>query len=338
MALAFSPPIETRRASNPATELATRGRNAELLGYTEPRLNGQVMVQGNLLGELPPRVMNDPDIRVLPLAQPQGWWEARVRQPFNTVSWQIELPPDFVDGVWTAQQLVGGAALKGSLAHLLNVDIPSHGNWLLKIRPLPDPVAFFNHIRWHEYQHVADHRWLAQQIIGPWDEWYSTAQEKALKFQRKSKVELESSLKLKQYTESTIRIVRYWQAALYQSGDLYHHTRLGSTPILQVARVQPPTQNDPNGELELTIEATERILSRITMDSHPHTTFGLKPITIWAPFGAGNMNLSGNEPKITKGAPVVTRSLLEILGLNTRRIGETITTQDDDDYEGPPLF
>jgi hypothetical protein len=49
---------------------------------------------------LPPRDLNGPEIETTNGA---FGFQARVRKPpFNTVSWQIELPPRPVNGVWTA--------------------------------------------------------------------------------------------------------------------------------------------------------------------------------------------------------------------------------------------
>ena len=42
---------------------------------------------------------------------------------------------------------------------------------VIYVEPKPNWDQFCLHVRNHEYQHVADHKWLAQQIIGPLDAW-----------------------------------------------------------------------------------------------------------------------------------------------------------------------
>jgi len=229
MALAFQSPIETLRSSNPATELATQ-TNPEVLGFTAPHLNGEIMLQRAQLP--PPRDLSGPEIETINGA---FGWQARVRKPpFNTVSWKIELPPRPVNGVWTASRPVPAGLLRPPLARVPGIDLqklPSTGDFTLVLRPLPDADSFYKHIVWHEYQHVADHRWLAREIIGPWDEWYTIAHEKGLRFQRSSMADAINATRLTQYAESTIRIARYWQAALYDSGNLYHKPGLGDYPV-----------------------------------------------------------------------------------------------------------
>jgi hypothetical protein len=132
-----------------------------------------------------------------------------------------------------------------------------------------------------------------------------------------------NATRLTQYAESTIRIARYWQAALYDSGNLYHKPGLGDYPVLRIFKIQPPTSHSA-GVLELTIEAKPMIKQPITMNSHPHTTFGLHPIQETLLPDEERHNLNGLEERITPNGPVISRSLLWVHEVRARKVDDVI--------------
>jgi hypothetical protein len=350
MPVVFTVPVVQRAAQNPADMLLGDVSSLDL-GFCEPRLNGNSMLQARgVMRELPPIPMNEPVKNVVP-GQTVGHFSAQLQAPapVNTVSWLITVPPQPVDGSWRSQPTTGlainqlvarMAKVEPSFRGMANQKFPGDWKFTLVLNPQPDAAAFMNHIIWHEHQHAADHHWLAQQIIGPWQSWVDAAIAKNLWFDCPDRLRLITALQspgmanpVVDYALSINRIVRYWQATLSQSGDLYHRTPAGACPAIRFQKLAgtPRVTGASNMELHLTIQAVTPIQAPINHLSPPHTIFNILPLT---------RTMDGNEPKITPngagGARVLNRP--DVHGALVGARIDIPYTPDDDNYELPPLF
>jgi hypothetical protein len=190
-----------------------------------------------------------------------------------------------------------------------------------------------DHIRWHEYQHCADHRWLAEQIIGPWDDWLDTARAKNLRFRAANIIQLRTEVGIPgDYATGATRILRYWQSAIGQSGTLYHQTNLGRIPRLRISKlVGTPRINTGMMELHLTVEATQRIVAPVDHNSPPHTFFTLRPL---------GHPIDGNEGNLASSHIAPAARQIDAHGVHNAINGQDIIipTNDGDDMGFGNLF
>lgn len=302
MPLNFLAPVTQVNATNPADGLLEQNPSLDL-GFCEPRLNGVSMLQSfGVMRELPPSPLREPTQNVdRPVLN--GDWRLRLQAAANPneVSWQISIPPEPVNNTWRSKQTSGMvinqlieklSKAEPSFLPMVRQKFENRWNFHLVLHPLPDAASFMNHIRWHEAQHAADHRWLAEQIIGPWQRWVDAAVDKDLSFTCSDRNHMISAVtNPSAYALSTIRIVRYWQTALAKAGDLYHRTLQGGTPQIRFQKLAGTARVTGASamELHLTIAAAQRIVAPITYQSAPHTIFALPPM---------NKTLTGNDRAI----------------------------------------
>lgn len=255
MALRFHlPPAEIYRApnQNPAEVFATTG--AVEMGLTEPRYNQTAVtqVQANVVTSPVVQITRNPII----IGTQRFPNSARVISvPNHNINWPMFLPPRPVDGTWTAQTKISGHLVKARIEAVLtsrrraNRKVkeqfdPAVNRRLLdprklytvQLKPEPDPETFMNHIKNHEYQHAADHKWLAERIIGWWDAWLTELMQRQITVVARNGVEgLGSGFS---YSIGVPRIIMYWCRMANYSGDLYHDTRAGEYPVLNVESVE----------------------------------------------------------------------------------------------------
>lgn len=127
----------------------------------------------------------------------------------------------------------------------------------VRLIPRPSAHAFMEHLLAHEYQHVEDHAWLARKIIGPLSDWQDQFLQR--QFLANSKLNFHS-VNLANTAETATRIMEYWQRAMEQSGELFHHTPAGAHPIIRVERIVREDRNDGRTTGEVDFSVTPALL------------------------------------------------------------------------------
>jgi len=311
MALVFREPVIRYTAVNPADQFASGtgpGDGGFELGYTEPSYNGQPALSRRCPygTDVPSNVVwHKVDVS----RNHEGRFDARVvAVPNHLFSWYVDLPPRPTEGFVVDRSLWRGWVSKKYPINTVMVayrrfreryprdcaaEVPVgvrmvHGVVYFLCRP--SVAAFMSHIENHEYQHVADHRWLAEKIFGPVDSWAQEAQRKRLVFESGDAVALVKWVRLPSaYAVSDNRVYQYWQKAIGQSGDLYHLTAVGASPVLRLIRVQPSSNDPLTMNFVFEISPPGRI-GDVGLYSPPHRVFALVPV---------GKSLSGNEPKLS---------------------------------------
>ncbi|MXN78049.1 hypothetical protein GR157_25290 [Burkholderia sp. 4701] len=315
MPLIFHDPVVVNTDSSPADQFVERAGAGFDLGYTEPSYMGTVALQRRTrFGAPPPPTIPLHDVAVTPSGGPNGGFRASVGAVHNhDFSWRIELPPKPGD-----QYIVNSNARAGwkSKAYPIDrvvtlcrefkrrfpdrfndalPDATQYGSGIVYLLPAPSVKSFFEHIENHEYQHVADHRWLAEQIFGPIDRWAQVARQKDLVFESGSRADLLTTVRSAgNYASSGIRIYEYWQKCIAASGDLYHHTAAGAAPNVTLMRYHG-SNNDPRILVVVFEISAAQPIGDTGLYSPPHHAFALS--------GAGR-ELNGNEPPLQYGTVV----------------------------------
>ncbi len=320
MALIFRDATWGTWADNPATMIARDGIGSLDLGFAEPKLNGITMIQNKRLGGgLPPINFPSPTVTVISLPFDPKGYEAQVKAPSTDISWHITIPPDpNSEGVWVSDITSTSDQVSRIIECLTGRTMrhPSEWIWRIVVHPLPSAPEFMAHVRFHEKQHVQDHTWLAEQIIGPWDNWLSIADKKKLRFRNANKFQIVSSVSIPgNYATGVERIARYWQEAIKESGDLYHSTAAGGPPQIKILKTAgTPRINSGNMQLHLSIEP--RCLLKVS-PMGAHRKFGLKKLTNTNP-------ISGNEPKLSQGPLVTAPRIIKDLNVHAATYAQVI--------------
>jgi hypothetical protein len=306
MALVFQPPVQTHRAPgiNPAESLATTG-DLEF-GLTVPQYNGIDITQ------LQAHHITDPtthtNLAALNISGRNFNASLRVTAlPVHDISWPMILPPQPIGGVWTANTQPTGRELLDKLRIIsmsraeVNKPLPedmdifnnkkllnARTRYTLRVKPLPSAHEFMEHVAFHECQHVADHRWLAERIIGWWDDWLQelvTQQINVVTTRGFAGLAVSTGFG---YATGVWRIIKYWCTAAAQSGNLYHTIPAGKHPVLGISEI---TDNS------ITVTVTPREILRVQPDMvnvapHREMRFSVR-------------DLNGNEPPLTYATAAV---------------------------------
>lgn len=295
---------------DPARSLVEDG--APDFGITEPFYNGtsafDMASQGPALGNaLRPVTFTAPQATT---AGGYQWRTTIASQAVRDIDWTIRLPPRPAKRYWEFVDVTGGNRLYQFLLkfylkkrqYMASETIPwiehNHlklrfllpGQWVLRMYPQPGVDEFMSHILAHEYQHVEDHAWLAEEIFRPLDDWHEhhantvfLAHEKANLF----------GVGLCGTAESHQRILGYWVQAIIDSGNLYHDSDEGDHPIIHVVNIERPNTRVA-GLVEMTV--TPRTLLRYTGfdldDPLPHG-WGKDKV-----FKVATGKIGGNEPRL----------------------------------------
>jgi hypothetical protein len=298
--LIFADPKVVNTGSDPAEQFVASGGAGFDLGFTEPMYNGVTALKmGGGFSSPPSRIQWHDTTEN---ENPKGTFLTQVPSvPNHYFSWRVELPPRptapyILDGTirlgWksnprpVAEAIAVCSRFKEKYPLLFPGALPqaaSYTQGVIYFLPAPDVSKFFDHITNHEFQHVADHRWIAEQIFGPIDRWARTALSKRLVFRSHNKFDLRNTCMFANYTISPIRVFDYWQASIKKSGDFFHDTALGSHPILQFRRCCA-SSNDARTLLVIFEITPITPMPRITLYSPPHQAFCL-----------GKKMLDGNE-------------------------------------------
>ncbi|WP_339075421.1 hypothetical protein [Teredinibacter turnerae] len=302
--LVFTAPAITRRALNPAQTFVT-GRSFEM-GITIPTYNGTPCtdLQGHHVAQPTVEVRRNGNVS---LKQTTYRSAARITNiPAHTIHSPIVLPPFPINGAWIVGN-VPGNMIKDLLTEICNrrrrdgQTVNNHfdpqknqrlitlGNrYSLVIRLLPDADRFMRHIEFHEYQHISDHRWLAKQIIGRWDDWLRGAMGKIIVSKMSSGADIGAIASGYEYSIGAQRIIMYWARVAAYSGDLYHETDEGASAILNIVSVNDKT-------VTVSMRPKRIIHTRPDINNpEPHRSMAVKA-----------RNIDGTEIDIAYGEPEI---------------------------------
>jgi hypothetical protein len=226
MTIRLQQPVETFRVTTPAADFLA-DMNRLILGVTLPKYEGTVIHD-----DLPVRMpvfISEPGPAD---TQVQVRYMSRVTHDF---SWEISLPPNPVHTRW-----ITNAVPWANINNIIrNLPGPAHGVGVaapaptarLELVPHPNPAALFAHIRNHEWQHAAEHRWLVQKIFKPWDDWVLSKHGVANPFRAKP-----SSFEWigcgGTHGAAPEYFMRYYKAATDDIGDSFHATTAGARPVI----------------------------------------------------------------------------------------------------------
>lgn len=225
-------------------------------------------------------------IHLVPEPGPLGYWEYTAREGVRLFS--------FIDALFQRKP--------GSVPHEQRkwLHDPTYrrrfvlpGPWTLRVHPMPSAPQFMSHLLAHECQHVEDHAWLAQEILGPLDEWHDRHHERRTEFiAGDSQYNLDSIL-LAGTAETATRLIQYWQNAIRQSGDVFHDTHAGAHPDLRVRAIARDDDVRSPGVVDLEVEPVALLqYSGFDLDDpRPHGW----PANV---FNVQTGRLGGNEPVI----------------------------------------
>ncbi|WP_126286443.1 hypothetical protein [Burkholderia stagnalis] len=315
MPLIFHDPVVVNTNSSPADQFVESAGAGFDLGYTEPSYMGTVALQRRTrFGAAPPRTIPLHDVAITPSSGPGGGYRASVGAVHDhDFSWRIELPPKPGDQyIVNSNVRLGWKSKAYPIDRVLTLcrefkrqfpdrfaaalpDATQYTSGIVYLLPAPSVKSLFDHIENHEYQHAADHRWLAEQIFGPIDRWAQVARQKNLVFESDSRTELLAAVQFPgNYASSGIRVYEYWQKCIAASGDLYHHTAAGAAPNVTLIRYHG-SNNDPRILVVAFEISAAQPIGDTSLHSPPHHAFALS--------GAGRA-LDGNEPPLQYGAVV----------------------------------
>ncbi len=192
------------------------------------------------------------EIHLVPDPGPRGFWEWVARD--GTRLWS------FVDSL--------ARRFPEAVAHPLRpwLDDPNYrrrfglpGPWTLRVHAMPSGPAFMSHLLAHECKHMEDHAWLAQEILGPLDEWHDHHHQAGTEFMAgASRYNLYGVL-LAGTSETSDRLIQYWQNAIWQSGEVFHETVAGAHPIVTVRNIQRSDVVGDAGLLELDVRPVHQL-------------------------------------------------------------------------------
>lgn len=249
------PPARILRApaQNPAEIFAQSG--AVEMGFTEPRYNGKAITAvGNADALTPTVAVNRANIIVGGVTYLSS---AQVTAlPNHQISWPMNLPPNPVNGMWTALNKVSGLVITERLNAIVtsrrraganikaNLDpqqnprlISARTQYRFHFKLEPDAATFMHHVEYHELQHAADHKWLAERVIGWWDVWLGELLQNQITVVSSSPSGLDTLAKGFDYSTVGQKIILYWCRVADYSGDLYHDTDEGAPPVLNIEQV-----------------------------------------------------------------------------------------------------
>lgn len=327
--LDFAQPILVRRAVNPA-EMVASGESM-LLGYTTAAYEGS-----NVIASAPPSVHS----LIGGAAEPRDFVKSTLAVVENQdgtftgsvtdegahhFTWTIELPPltqPDLGGVaaWTSSYKPAKALMKQIYSPRYVIGNTLRPQWQILnprtvdarivIRPQPAAASFDDHIRFHELQHVMDHRALATAIFGPLDTWLTTAKTKAILFHSESRFTIGAHVRMAGgYATGDLRILRYWIQACGQSGDLFHATANGAAPVLRWASTSY-TNSGTKADVILELSASH-LMAAPPVGAHAHFT-KLRPL---------NHPIDGNEQAIGTSANAQPARVIQTDNLGARANG-----------------
>lgn len=301
---------------NPARALIEDG--APDFGYTDPSYNGNsaVTVRSGVMQTLAPATVSAPTLQFWTPGDGHAYTHAARIQASaqHDFSWTVHLPPRPTARYWEHRVLRGD--LLWALLDHFHIRRPGMfagrtadwltdpdrrrwfglpGVWIIRITPQPSVRAFMDHILAHEFQHVEDHAWLANEIFGPLDNWHQQHQLAGTVFRAHERFNL-SGVLVAGYAETSQRILRYWQQAIVDSGNLFHNTLQGDHPLMTITNIAHPQRIGEPGLIE--IDVTPRHLL-------PWTGYDLDdPLTHPQRYSGGQFRLAdgvlgGNEPHLT---------------------------------------
>jgi hypothetical protein len=285
-----------------------------LFGLAEPTYNGTPVSQLTLVhtaGQNPQTTIN----RRMPITIRGTLFRSNLmvtQVPNHVISWNVEMPPDPVNGGWEASG-VPGRVLRERLEQintrrlrdgLLVTDgmkpetyaryFRKDARMTLRFEPAPSPEVFMAHVYNHELQHVADHRWLAKTIIGRWDDvLMKMLNEHITLLGRESDATDISGLgTLFGYATSGARIPIYWKICAIDSGELFHETDAGAIPEARIVQITESTATVRIQPRQLITEAPDLV------NPTPHQPLAVKGQNI---DGIELHLLAGNPAPFTKG-------------------------------------
>ena len=332
---------------NPARSFIEEG--APDFGYTEVTYNNQsALIRRSGRGGLAPISVSAPTLQVTALPPGHAYnWRATIQtQEQHDIGWRIHLPPRPRGQYWS-HMLREGARLWSLLdrylvkrpdvfangteawlrrPELMRLFTTPPGPWEIRMYPGPNVDAFMGHILAHEYQHVEDHAWLANAIIGPLDDWHAAHAGTTFFAYEKSNL---YGVILAGYAETYERILRYWQNAIVDSGDLFHNSPQGAHPVMRIVNIQRENRIGEPGLIEIEVEPQTRMIywgfDLDDPDCHPERFAGGDCFRIT------NGKLGGNEPAITRmsGAPIVRQ-----VNFGTPVVGGVLVDTNNDDGIG----
>jgi hypothetical protein len=308
--LTFTAPVINYRAQNPATIFVKDG--AVEMGETIPTYNGTPCIQlqaqhvaspiCQYQHNLAPGVITLGGITYRSAALVTGL-------PAHTIASPVDLPPAPVGDYWMEPNVLGARIVElltmicqkrersgqgvneGLDPRKNNRLIDPLKTYTFKFKIEPDGQSFMSHIEFHEYQHIADHRWLAQQIIGRWDSFLSDLHQGGNAGTRKMVVSTrpQGTLGLANgftYSIGVPRIMMYWARVAAYSGDLYHDTDQGAPPVLRVEQVA-------GDDVIVVLRAKQMLTERPDiLNPKPHREMAVK-----------SQNIDGTEMALGYGAP-----------------------------------
>jgi len=224
MTIRLQQPIETTRATTPAADFLA-DMNRLVLGVTYPKYEGQV-IDDNVSVRLP-LLVSEPGPAD---AQVQVRFMGRVTHDF---SWEISLPPNPAHTRWLSAA-VPWANINNIITHLPGGHLPVPApapTARLELLPQPNPATFYAHVRNHEWQHAAEHRWLVQKIFGPWDTWVMATAGQLDPFTARA-TSFEWITCGGRHGAGPEYYIRYYKAATDNIGDSFHRTAAGARPTI----------------------------------------------------------------------------------------------------------
>lgn len=227
---------ESYTLKNPARAFIEDG--APDFGFTEPFYNGVSAIPIKRRGLMQP---TDFDAPTITYTNGPVFTAQITRCAQHNISWEISLPERPLTSCWQYTTQNGPQILKvltdcfvqrGEMfsptakswfSKMENKNLLNQHNsqWTIEMYPQPGAAQFMSHILAHEYQHVEDHAWLAEEIIRPLDTWHEENQHRL--FTSATKADL-YGIGLAGVAVGNIRVLRYWERSIIESGHLYHNT------------------------------------------------------------------------------------------------------------------
>lgn len=301
MLIAYEPRIVYRRKGI-AEDIRDGGLDGLIFGYTRPYLNDELALSsGNAMGGSANAgsTLKSPTFKSKPGPNKETLLKIEALA-LNRLEWTIDLPPKPMPmthqaltgsigvgnhDVWTAK-ITKAAALDlcqkiAGSPNAVNADknwkqgfeaASKLTEWRLCVEALPTGIDFMNHTLWHEMQHVADHRWLADNIIVPLQVWHGALYGNNISFATDRPADAMAELccgrKRKageKYALSAERVTAYWEQWLDKSGKHFHKTAAGAYPVVGLRGVYPQT-----GTLHLSFHPLQQINQPIFFADAPH--------------------------------------------------------------------
>lgn len=146
----------------------------------------------------------------------------------------------------------------------------------VRLIPKPSAQEFYQHILYHERQHVADNFWAVQSVFGPWHVWLEKVYKAYGEFQFKKKETIEWFLGGGVYPVAYGKYL--FDLCDEMCIDYHKHTDEGAAPICLVTGVSDGMESS-DGKRVLNIEiSAKKLIKNMTWNGDPHKKFNLNSV------------------------------------------------------------